>query len=69
MISVSLSNLIYDDGQQLDLFEDKTKQHRLGYVMDSIRNKYGSDTLLRASSYTNAETMLERFKKIGGHKA
>lgn len=67
-ISVGLSNLIYDDGQQLNLFEDKSKQHKLGYVMDSIRNKYGSDALLRAISYTNGGTMLDRSQKLGGHK-
>ncbi|MDX5476770.1 MAG: UV damage repair protein UvrX, partial [Bacillaceae bacterium] len=41
----------------------------LGYVMDRIRSKYGSDALLRAVSYTNAGTARHRSRLVGGHKA
>lgn len=37
--------------------------------MDSIRAKFGSTAILRASSYTDAGITLERSKKIGGHYA
>jgi len=69
-ISIALSNIEDDESLQLDLFQpNRTKQHQLGYVMDQIREKYGSKALLRAVSYTNAGTSLHRSKLIGGHKA
>ncbi|WP_347549724.1 UV damage repair protein UvrX [Pseudalkalibacillus hwajinpoensis] len=69
-ISISLSNICDDEEVQLDLFNEKRpKQHDLGYVMDSIREKYGSDALLRAVSYTKGGTALHRSKLVGGHKA
>ncbi|WP_338128710.1 DNA polymerase thumb domain-containing protein [Aneurinibacillus migulanus] len=68
-VYVSLTNLVSDEDIQLDLFEDVTKKHALGKVMDDIRAKYGSKALLRAASFTPAGTMVERSAKIGGHRA
>jgi DNA polymerase V len=53
---------------QLDLFQqDREKQRILGYVMNSIRDKYGPKALLRGVSYTNAGTALHRSILLGGH--
>src|SRR5690606_26022850 len=50
-ISIALSNIEEDTQMQLDLFYlNRVKQHKLGYVMDGIRGKYGSDAILRAVS-------------------
>lgn len=68
-VYITLDNLYHDEDLQLNLFEDQTKKKDIGYVMDEIRNKYGSTAILRASSYTDAGIMLERSKKIGGHNA
>ncbi|APH06992.1 UV damage repair protein UvrX [Bacillus weihaiensis] len=69
-ISITLSNIEEDQEMQLDLFRpNRTKQRTLGYVMDGIRQKYGSDSLLRAVSYTTAGTAKYRAKLVGGHKA
>lgn len=69
-ISISLSNVINDNQIQLNLFEpNKPRQRDLGYVMDLIREKHGSDKLLRAVSYTNAGTTRHRSKLVGGHKS
>lgn len=69
-ISIALSNIEDDCEMQLDLFQpNRTKQRTLGYVMDSIRHKYGSDAILRAVSYTPAGTAKQRAKLVGGHKA
>jgi DNA polymerase V len=69
-ISIALSNIENDETMQLDLFHpNRMKQHHLGYVMDAIRQKHGSKSLLRAVSYTKAGTSLYRSKLIGGHKA
>ena len=69
-IEISLSNICDDEFIQLSLFEgDRSKRRELGYVMDSIRNKYGSDAILIAVSYTKAGTTRQRSKLIGGHNA
>ncbi|MFD1848446.1 DNA polymerase IV [Oceanobacillus bengalensis] len=68
-VSVTLDHL-FDKGEtQLDLFEDRPKKTDIGYVMDAIRDKYGSTAILRASSYTDAGVTIDRSKKIGGHYA
>ncbi|KXZ21906.1 DNA polymerase [Bacillus nakamurai] len=42
-----------DGNQQLSLFEkDNEKKRKRGFVMDGIRNKYGSKAIWRAESYT-----------------
>ncbi|BAC13317.1 DNA polymerase IV [Oceanobacillus iheyensis] len=68
-VYVTLTNLKDKQETQLDLFEDRTKKNDIGYVMDAIRDKYGSTAILRASSYTQAGITIERSKKIGGHYA
>ncbi|MFD2614606.1 Y-family DNA polymerase [Paenibacillus gansuensis] len=68
-LHVSLTNLTQDEIVQLDLFEDKTKQREIGYVMDSIKNKFGSTAIFRATSLMEGGTALARAGTIGGHKA
>lgn len=69
-ISVTLSNIVEDNELQLNLFSSKKpKQRALGYTMDAIRAKYGSASLLRAVSYTEAGTARHRSKLVGGHKS
>ncbi|QIW82183.1 hypothetical protein G4P54_09110 [Bacillus tequilensis] len=58
-----------DVNQQLSLFEvNNEKRRKLGFAMDGIRNKYGSQAILRAVSYTSAGTALHRAGLTGGHK-
>lgn len=69
-VYVTLGKLYYDyEDVQLNLFEDQAKKNDIGYVMDAIRDKFGSTAILRASSYTSAGITLDRSKKIGGHRA
>ena len=69
-ISVVLSNIYDDVNLQLSLFEsNQIEKQQLGYVVDAIREKHGSDSLLRAVSYTKAGTAKQRSKLIGGHKS
>ncbi len=67
--SVALTNLGEETDVQLSLFEDRSKEKALGAVMDTIRDRYGSTALLRASSYTSGGIIPERSQKIGGHYA
>ncbi len=68
-VTVSLTNLQDDDNTQLDLFNERHKYKDIDYVMDNIRNRYGTTSILRASSYSDAGIILDRSKKIGGHYA
>ena len=69
-IAVRLANIVPDEHVQLSLFEPNLwKQKQLGYIVDNIRRRYGSDALLRAVSYTEAGTARRRARLIGGHKA
>ncbi|MFD2208600.1 DNA polymerase IV [Virgibacillus halophilus] len=68
-VYVTLGHLYDDDQTQLNLFEDISKRKNLGFVMDNIREKYGSTAILRASSYLPGGIAIDRSKKIGGHFA
>ncbi|MGG1689270.1 UV damage repair protein UvrX [Heyndrickxia ginsengihumi] len=69
-ISISLSKVTDDANLQLSLFEPRRdKQRDLGYVVDKIRDRFGSAAILRAVSYTEAGMALKRSKLVGGHKA
>ncbi|MDG5787707.1 UV damage repair protein UvrX [Evansella sp. AB-P1] len=68
-ISVALANIYSDESMQLNLFdESRPKQRELGYVMDNIRNKYGTNAILRAVSYAEGGTARHRNTLVGGHK-
>ncbi|MEK3934405.1 UV damage repair protein UvrX [Sporosarcina sp. FSL W7-1349] len=65
---ISLGNLEEEHSMQLSLFdEQKWRNRQLGETMDALRIKYGSNAVLRAASYTEAGTAIERAKLIGGH--
>jgi DNA polymerase V len=69
MIHVSLSNLMNEESVQLSLFENREKERTLAKAMDEIRDKFGSNALLRAASYTSGSLARIRNGYIGGHKA
>ncbi|WP_334314213.1 Y-family DNA polymerase [Aneurinibacillus sp. Ricciae_BoGa-3] len=68
-VYVSITKLDTDDGLQLNLFQDNSKKREVGFVMDSIRNRFGPTAILRASSYTDSGIMLQRANQIGRHRA
>ncbi len=69
-ISITLSNVTEDESVQMSLFDlRRDKKRDIGYVMDQIRDKYGSEAILRAVSYTKAGTAKHRSKLVGGHYA
>jgi DNA polymerase V len=68
-ISLSLGNIVDDKELQLDLFDrGASKRRELGYVVDSVRRRFGAGSLLRAVSYTAAGTAKHRATLVGGHK-
>ena len=68
-VTVSLTNLQADQETQLDFFNERHKYKDVDYVMDYIRDRYGTTSILRASSYSSAGIIFDRSKKIGGHYA
>lgn len=69
-ISVNFSKLIDDGFMQLDLFNDPDDQindNELGYLLDEIRNKYGFEAIVHASSLMEGGTAIRRSNLVGGH--
>ena len=57
--------------EQLDLFinpEHQRNSRRLNQVIDEIKRRYGSNSILRASSLLPYSTVKERHNQIGGHR-
>lgn len=69
-ISVNFSKLTSDDYMQLDLFENPDEQindNKLDYLVDEIRNKYGFEAIVHASSKMAGGTAISRSNIVGGH--
>ena len=70
-IGIYFGGLVPASHQQLDLFEDESKQnkrHNLQKAVDKLHNKYGNNSVLRASALLEESTIKERNEYIGGHK-
>ncbi len=71
-VSISCGNLKTKKGVQLNLFEtlEEIKENdELNKTIDEIKNKFGKNSLLKASSLLEDSTIISRNKKIGGHNA
>ncbi len=70
-ISISFGDLAPASHQQLNVFEDEEKQlarHNLQKALDVLHQKYGKNSVLRASSLLEESTVRERNEFIGGHR-
>ena len=71
-VSIVAGKLTDDNSFQLNLFEDYNKvieDDKLNDAIDEVKNKYGKNSILKASSLLSDSTAIERNKKIGGHNA
>ncbi len=71
-VGVSLGRLVNKSSIQLSLFDDLeiiNKENEKNKVIDNITEKFGKNSLLRASALLEDSTIMERNKKIGGHSA
>ncbi len=69
-ITICLGKLSKKEGIQLNLFEDfeqLQKQQQMHKTVDTLKEKYGKNSLLKASSLLDDSTIKERNQKIGGH--
>ena len=53
LLGISLTELTHEEESQLSLFPDegKEKRRKLDKTMDALRQKFGNDTIVRATSY------------------
>ena len=71
-VTVSCGKLQEKSGVQLNIFDNIEKireQEQINEAILEIKDKYGKNALLKASSLLNDSTIHERNKKIGGHSA
>lgn len=69
-VSISCGGLIKKTGVQLSLFEslnDTIKDDQMNATINEIKDKFGKNSLIKASSLLSDSTAIERNKKIGGH--
>lgn len=70
-LSVSVTNLMPEQAQQLNLFVDPIQQEReirLAKTIDALHRKYGKGIVSKAVSYTSAATKHGRLGLMAGHK-
>ncbi len=70
-IGINFGKLSESGYKQMDLFKEPEKQEAnisLFKTMDKIKNKYGKNSVLRASALTEDSTAIERHNQIGGHR-
>jgi DNA polymerase V len=71
-VRVAATNLTDETGYQVSLFEDYEavqKEHQLFSTLDEIHEKFGKNSVTRASSELDSSTLKDRNKMIGGHNA
>lgn len=71
-VSISLGKLHDKNGIQLNLFEsfsEVNKNDKIKNTVDEITNKFGKNSILKASSLLEDSTIQSRNNKIGGHSA
>lgn len=69
-VSISLGRLREKKGVQLDIFnpiEDVIVNNNLNKTIDKLKDKFGKNSILKATSLLEDSTIKERNKKIGGH--
>lgn len=71
-IGIALSRLEKNDSIQLNLFnpiENIVKDNSINKTIDEITEKFGNNSLLKATSLLDSSTIKSRNTKIGGHNA
>ena len=71
-VAVSFGNLSHNDKIQLDIFENYEeieKRKQIESAIDEVKDRFGPNSILKASSLLSDSTIRERNGLIGGHKA
>lgn len=71
-VSISCGKLVKKEGVQLNLFEtvkENEQDYNINSTVDEIKERFGKNSITKASSLLEDSTAIERNKKIGGHSA
>jgi len=71
-VNISCGGLKDKIGIQLNIFdsyESVIETENINKAIDEIKNKFGKNSILKASSLLEDSTIIERNKKVGGHNA
>ncbi|MCD9023286.1 DNA polymerase IV [Cohnella silvisoli] len=66
-LAINLTQLSDDSTYQLTLFDDREKLRKVEKATDGIKNRFGSASIVKASSLLRSGQASERAIKIGGH--
>ena len=69
-ITVVAANLTNNNSIQLNLFENLEtieNEEKVNNAIDEIKEKYGKNSLVKASALLSDSTMIDRNRKLGGH--
>ena len=69
-VTIVAGDLINSSYTQLNMFtsiEEIKKEEKIQNAIDEIKEKYGKNSLVKASALLKDSTIMERNKKIGGH--
>ena len=64
LIGISLTSLTRGESEQISFFEDedKEKKRKIDKTVDNIRNKFGSETVVRGTSYKTKMNVVKKYK-------
>ncbi len=64
LLGISLTQVTAEDNTQLSFFptENREKERRIDKAMDSIRSRFGSETVVRASNYQSEINVGKKYK-------
>ncbi len=64
LLGVSLTNVTYDDDEQLSLFDDgeKEKARAIDKTVDAIRSRFGADVIVRGGTFGSASSVGRKHK-------
>ena len=71
-VGISFNNVVNEHDEYYDLFtevEDVYKERKLAQTINSIKNKYGKNSILKVMNLEEDATTIKRNKLIGGHNA
>ncbi len=69
-VYIALGKIESNNYLQLNLFEENEKvvlENKMNSIVDSIKNKFGSNSILKASSLMEYSTIKKRNNTLGGH--
>jgi DNA polymerase V len=71
-VGISFNNVTTVDNEYYDLFTDPDeviKEGKLAETINSIKHKYGKNSILKVMNLEEGATTIKRNKLIGGHNA